>query len=114
MNQLRHRAPWPQRLALAGLLSLLILSAISAAHLHRVPTKSAVRGACQLCMAGGMSPSLFVGSPLVAAEGWSFLLLPVVAPTPRRACRQQSGAPRSPPYMVCVSLRAVTSSALSS
>jgi len=65
-------------------------------------------------MAGGMSPTLIAGPPLVAPEGWSFLLLPVVTPTPHRTCRQQSGAPRSPPYMVCVSLRAVTSSALSS
>ncbi len=96
MNQPQHSSPWRRWIALSGLLSLLLLFVVSAAHIHTATPNGVVRNECQLCVTG-VSQALPVDAPLLAASAFVFFvfLVPVVLPHLTRG--HQPGNPRSPP-----------------
>jgi len=100
MNQSRHSSAWRRWIALSGLLSLLVLSAASASHVHSAATNGTVRQECQICVTGGVSRVLPVTVPLLAT-----LVLesfPFIAQTAQSyaACCLRPANPRSPPVML--------------
>lgn len=99
MNQPQQRSLWRRWIALSGLLSLLFLSVVSAAHVHSADVSSGVRQECKLCATGRVSPIPTSGIPLLAALAPAFFLSAALEVRPCSVRRHQPGDPRSPPSL---------------
>ena len=89
---------WGRGIAVVSLLGMLFLCAVSAAHFHSTATRGAVGKDCQLC-ATGVSQTLSVAAPLIAALILIFVLPVLVEVQPCVQHWYRPGNPRSPPVL---------------
>src|SRR3954451_19047299 len=97
MNRPQHSSPWRRWIALSGLLSLLLLFVVSAAHIHTATPDGVVRKECQLCVTG-VSRVVPVDAPLLTASAFVFFVVLIPAAFPCLTRGRQPGNPRSPPF----------------
>ena len=97
MTENRRTSAWQRIIALAGLLSLLCLSVVSASHIHSGTATGSVKNECQLCIIGGLSRSLPASTQTFATVVLTFFLLATLPERPYSTRSSRSVTPRAPP-----------------
>jgi hypothetical protein len=97
MDNVHYRPAWRRIIALAGLLSLLCLSVVSASHLHSGVTTGSVKNECQLCLTGGVNRTLPANTQAFATVVLTFFLLATLPKRSSSTRTARSVTPRAPP-----------------
>jgi hypothetical protein len=97
MDNVHYSPAWRRIIALAGLLSFLCLSVVSASHIHSGTATGSVKNECQFCLTGGVSRSLPVSTQALATVVLTFFLLATLPERPSSTRSSRSITPRAPP-----------------
>ena len=97
MDNVHYRPAWRRIIALAGLLSVLCLSVVSALHIHSGTATGSVKNECQFCLTGGVSRSLPVSTQALATVVLTYFLLATLLERPYSTRSSRSITPRAPP-----------------
>jgi len=97
MKQSQQTRTWQRWVTLWGLLGLLSFCAVSASHVHANTATGSVKQECQVCLSGGLHPTLLANPQVSTAVVLTFFLLVIPQEQLRSVPSLHSGAPRSPP-----------------
>jgi hypothetical protein len=97
MDNVYYRPAWRWIIALAGLLSVLCLSVVSASHIHSGTVTGSVKNECQICLTGGVIRFLPAKTQVLATVVLTFFLLATLLERPYSTRSSGAVTQRAPP-----------------